>query len=156
MRTGERYGTEVPLIVELLKAHEYLRLKGLAFDLVILNEHPASYLQELQHLLQQLVDTSPAQPWIDKPGGVFLRRSDLMPQEDQLLLRAAARAVMDAAQGGLRNQLSRPQRLLDEAVWSTVDEFAERTTKTVSSPPVEPELNWPTASAGLQMTGGNI
>ena len=95
----------------LLKAHEYLRLKGLAFDLVILNEHPASYLQELQHLLQQLVDTSPAQPWIDKPGGVFLRRSDLMPQEDQLLLRAAARAVMDAAQGGLRNQLSRPQRL---------------------------------------------
>ena len=116
--------TEVPLIVELLQAHEYLRLKGLAFDLVILNEHPASYLQELQHQLQQLVDTSPAQPWIDKPGGVFLRRADLMPQEDQLLLRAAARAVMDAAQGGLRNQLSRPQRLLDEAVWSTVDEFA--------------------------------
>src|SRR5262249_31442184 len=49
-------GSEVPLILELLKAHEYLRLKGLAFDLVVLNEHPASYLQELQHQLQQLVE----------------------------------------------------------------------------------------------------
>ncbi len=146
-------GTEAPLIVELLKAHEYLRLKGLAFDLVILNEHPASYLQELQHLLQQLVDTSPAQPWIDKPGGVFLRRSDLMPPEDQLLLRAAARAVMNAAQGGLRNQLSRPQRLLDEAVWSTVDEFAQRATKTVSSPPIEPELELPNGFGGFTDDG---
>lgn len=146
-------GTEVPLIVELLKAHEYLRLKGLSFDLVILNEHPASYLQELQHLLQQLVDTSPAQPWIDKPGGVFLRRADLMPQEDQLLLRAAARAVMDAAQGGLRNQLSRPQRLLDEAVWSTVDEFAQRTTKPASSPPIEPDLELPNGFGGFTDDG---
>jgi len=102
---------EVPLVVELLKAHEYLRRKGLSFDLVVLNEHPASYLQELQHELQQLLDASPEQPWIDKPGGVFLRRADLMPPEDQLLLRAAARAVMEGAQGGLRNQLSRPQTL---------------------------------------------
>jgi cyclic beta-1,2-glucan synthetase len=150
-RVGD--GAEVPLIVELLKAHEYLRLKGLAFDLVILNEHPASYLQELQHQLQQLVDTSPAQPWIDKPGGVFLRRADLMPPEDQLLLRAAARAVMDAAQGGLRNQLSRPQRLLDEAVWSTVDEFKQRTTKTGSSPRTGPELEWPNGFGGFTDNG---
>ncbi len=103
-----------PLIGELLKAHEYLRLKGLTFDLVILNEHPASYLQELQHQLQQIVDTSPDQPWIDKPGGVFLRRADLMGPADQVLLRAAARAVMDAADGGLRNQLSRPQQHFDD------------------------------------------
>ena len=31
-----------------------------------------------------------------------------MPPEDQLLVRAAARAVMDAADGDLRNQLTRP------------------------------------------------
>ena len=33
---------------QLLHAHEYLRLKGLAFDLVILNDHPPSYIQSLQ------------------------------------------------------------------------------------------------------------
>ena len=98
----------VPLVADLLKAHEYLRLKGLQFDLVILNEHPTSYLQDLQDELQRLVESGPEQAWVDKPGGVFLRRADLMPREDQLLLRAAARAVMDAADGSLVNQLARP------------------------------------------------
>ena len=114
----------VPLVAELLRAHEYLRRKGLSFDLVILNEHPSSYLQELQHQLQGLVDSSPEQPWVDKPGGVYLRRADLMPHEDRLLLRAAARAVMDAGQGGLRNQLSRPQtRFSEESVLTRVAEL---------------------------------
>ena len=98
-----------PLVVELMKAHEYLRLKGLSFDLVILNDHPPSYLHALHEELQRLVDSSPEQVWIDKPGGIFLRRfgSGFMPSEDQLLLRAAARAVMDAEDGPLRNQLTR-------------------------------------------------
>ncbi|MDQ3213341.1 MAG: hypothetical protein M3Q85_11755, partial [Acidobacteriota bacterium] len=101
-------GSEMPLVVELLKAHEYLRLKGLPFDLVVLNLHPASYLQELQHELQRLIESSPEQPWMDRSGGVFLRRGDVMPQEDQRLMRAVSRVVMDAADGGLRNQLTRP------------------------------------------------
>ena len=105
----------IPLVAELLKAHEYLRRKGLSFDLVVLNEHPSSYLQELQQQLQQLIDTSPEQPWIDKPGGIYLRRGDLMPPEDRLLLRASARAVMEGVQGGLRNQLAKPQTLFAEA-----------------------------------------
>jgi cyclic beta-1,2-glucan synthetase len=46
-------GSHLPLVADLLKAHEYLRLKGLPFDLVILNEHPASYLQELQDEVQR-------------------------------------------------------------------------------------------------------
>ncbi|MEN3337713.1 MAG: cyclic beta,2-glucan synthetase [Acidobacteriota bacterium] len=99
---------EAPLIVELLKAHEYLRLKGLSFDLVVLNRHPASYLQELQQDLQRLIEGSPEQAWIDRPGGVFLRRADMMPAEDLLLMRASARVVMDAGDGGLRNQLTVP------------------------------------------------
>ena len=101
----------VPLVSELLKAHEYLRIKGLLFDLVVLNEHPASYLQDLQQELLRLIESGPEQSWVDKPGGVFLRRADLMPAEDQILLRAAARAVMDAADGDLRNQLTRPHVL---------------------------------------------
>jgi cyclic beta-1,2-glucan synthetase len=102
------HGAEIPLVVELLRAHEYLRLKGLSFDLIVLNEHPASYLQELQLDLQRIVDNSPEKPWLDRSGGVFLRRGDLMPTDDHILIRAAARVVMDAADGGLRNQLTRP------------------------------------------------
>ena len=100
--------TGVPLVAELLKAHEYLRIKGLVFDLVILNEHATSYLQDLQDELLWLIEGGPEQGWVDKSGGVFLRRVDLMAADDQLLLRAVARVVMDAADGGLRNQLARP------------------------------------------------
>jgi cyclic beta-1,2-glucan synthetase len=97
----------VPLFRALVKAHEYLRLRGFAFDLVTLNEHASSYLQDLHHTLMQIVESSPEQPYLDRPGGIFVRRADLMPVEDQILLRAAARAVMDGADLGLDEQLKR-------------------------------------------------
>ena len=106
-------GSELPLFVDLLKAHEYLRQKGLTFDLVILNEHGASYRQDLQDSLQEMLQSGPEHGWADKPGGVFLRRSDLMPPEDQTLLTATARVVMDASYGGLHQQLVRPQAAIE-------------------------------------------
>src|SRR4029453_2641230 len=56
---------------------------------------------------QMRVESGPEQGWIDRPGGVFLRRADLMPPEDVLLLRATARAVMDGDEGELSQQLVR-------------------------------------------------
>jgi cyclic beta-1,2-glucan synthetase len=100
--------TGIPLVADLLKAHEYLRRKGLVFDLVILNEHAVSYLQSLQETLERMIESSPEQALKDKPGGVFPRRADLMSPDDQILLRASARVVMNAAEGRLRNQLARP------------------------------------------------
>ena len=102
-------GAQAALLRDLLKAHEYLRRKGLAFDLVVLNDHASGYLQDLQNMLLQMVEGSPEQSWVDRPGGVFLRRADLMPPEDRTLLEAAARVVMDGADGSLREQLKRPQ-----------------------------------------------
>jgi cyclic beta-1,2-glucan synthetase len=101
-------GAELPLFRELLKAHEYLRAKGLTFDLVVLNEHGASYRQDLHEALLEALQNSPEHGWADKLGGVFLRHADQMPPEDQTLLKAAARVVMDASQGGVYEQLVRP------------------------------------------------
>jgi cyclic beta-1,2-glucan synthetase len=100
---------EAVLLKDLLRAHEYLRRKGLVFDLVVLNDHASSYLQDLQTALVQMVEGSPEQSWVNRPGGVFLRRTDLLPPEDQTLLNAAARVVMDGADGNLLQQLKRPQ-----------------------------------------------
>jgi cyclic beta-1,2-glucan synthetase len=100
--------TGIPLVADLLKAHEYLRRKGVVFDLVILNEHAVTYLQSLQETLEQMIEGSPEHALRDQPGGVFPRRADLMTAVDQVLLRASARVVMDAGEGRLRNQLARP------------------------------------------------
>ncbi|HEX8141257.1 MAG TPA: glucoamylase family protein [Pyrinomonadaceae bacterium] len=99
---------------QLLRGHEYLRLKGLAIDLVILNEHPPSYVQALQDELLALVRSSGSAALQDKPGGVFLRRSDLMPEADRILLHAVARVVVVPERGELAEQLVR--RMPEEAL----------------------------------------
>ncbi len=98
---------ELDVARQLLRAHEYLQLKGLAIDLVILNDNPPSYLQSLQEELQALVRTSGAQGLQDKPGGVFLRRTDLMPDADRILLHTVARVVIVTERGTLEEQLVR-------------------------------------------------
>ncbi len=100
---------ELAICRELLQAHEYLRLKGFAFDLVLLNEHADGYRQELHDELQRLVESGPEQGWIDRPGGVFLRKIDALSADEQTMLMAAAQGVIEGSLGSLYEQLKRPQ-----------------------------------------------
>ena len=96
------------LVRQLLHAQEYWRIKGLRADVVILNEHPAEYLDEVQGLLTALVQEPRWVGWKDKPGGMFLLRSDGMPEADRRLLSAVARVVVRGDLGELSPQLDRP------------------------------------------------
>ena len=96
---------DMDMVRELLHAHEYLRLKGLSIDLVILNGRAPSYLQSLQDELVRQIRMSGSQALLDKPGGIFLRRTDLMPAEDVVLLRTVARVTLNAERGTLDEQL---------------------------------------------------
>jgi cyclic beta-1,2-glucan synthetase len=98
---------ELDMVRQLLRAHEYLRLKGLSFDLVVLNDRPLSYVQELQDDIQTLIRKSGSQALLDKPGGVYLRRTDIMPEADRILLHAVARVVIVTDRGSLDEQLVR-------------------------------------------------
>ncbi|HEU4595677.1 MAG TPA: glucoamylase family protein [Pyrinomonadaceae bacterium] len=98
---------DLDVVRQLLRGHEYLRLKGLTIDLVILNDHPPTYAQELQDGLLAMIRASGSQALQDKPGGVFLRRTDIMPEADRILLHAAARVVIVPERGTLAEQLTR-------------------------------------------------
>ena len=100
---------DLGIVKQMLRGHEYLRLKGLSIDLVILNDHPASYAQSLQDELLELIRKSGAQHLVDKPGGVFLQRSDIMPEDDRILLHTVARVCIVTERGSLEEHLSRPQ-----------------------------------------------
>ena len=68
------------IVRQLLRAHEYWRMKQLAVDLVILNERASSYVQDLQIALETLVRTSQSRPQIGADaarGSVFVLRADL-------------------------------------------------------------------------------
>jgi cyclic beta-1,2-glucan synthetase len=103
---------DLPIVRKIVRGHEYLHYKGLKIDLVILNDNPTTYLQSLQKELETLVRTSGLQSLQDRPGGVYLRRADHMPEADRILLHAVARAVIVAERGSLEDQLERP--LVDE------------------------------------------
>lgn len=83
-------------VKEMLKAHEYWRTKGLTVDLVILNEDRSHYFQPLQELLKETVSIGYAKHLLDRPGGIFLRHAQMMPEEDRGLLYAVAAIVIDA------------------------------------------------------------
>ena len=98
----------LPLVRQLLNAQEYWRVKGLRADLVILNEHPADYLDEVQQLLTQMLQELPWAGWLGKPGGMTLLRADGMADADRRLLAAVARVVLPGDLGDLIPQLERP------------------------------------------------
>ena len=57
---------------------------------------------------ERLIQTHSMYTGIDRPGGVFLRSAELIPEEDLRLLKAAASAVLVAARGALAQQLGVP------------------------------------------------
>lgn len=81
----------LPSVRQLLEAHQYWRIKGVACDLIILNEHAPSYMQELNELLTAAVMSSGESVIMDRPGGVHIRRTDVMTPGDVALIRSMAR-----------------------------------------------------------------
>jgi cyclic beta-1,2-glucan synthetase len=101
---------DMPIVRQLLRAHEYWRTKQLVMDLVILNEHGASYVQDLATALATAVRMS---QWRPRTGGepaagsVYVLRADLISEDAQAVLGAVARVVLNAAAGSLEDQLER-------------------------------------------------
>ena len=86
------------IVRELLRAREYWRIKGLAVDLVILNERDASYVQDLQGALEAMVRTSRSSTHLgfeSQSGNNYILRSDLVSAETRALLLAVARPLTD-------------------------------------------------------------
>ena len=95
---------------ELVLAHEYIRLKRLSFDLVILNERGTSYAQDLQQELESLARMSEARLSLadeGKAGRVFVLRRDLISRDSYLAMLLVARVILVGSRGSLSAQLDR-------------------------------------------------
>ena len=100
---------DLQIVRQLLHAHEYWRMKQLAVDLVILNDHAASYEQELHASLEALLRACPSGSSSGVPtrGAVFLLRGDMIPAETRSLLQSVARAIVFSRRGSLFDQVQR-------------------------------------------------
>lgn len=102
---------DLEIVRQLLRAHEYWRMKLLAVDLVILNEQPYSYSTDVNGALETLLRTNESQmrPQTERKasqGTIFVVRADLVSVEFRMLLQSAARAVLHSGRGSLSTQVN--------------------------------------------------
>jgi cellobiose phosphorylase len=107
------------LVRQALQAHAYWRAKGLIADLVILNEDFSGYRAVLHDQIMGLIAAGPATQLIDRPGGVFVRRSEELAEDDRVLFQTVARVVLSGTAETLAEQSKRrlqaerlPERLV--------------------------------------------
>ena len=95
------------IIRQILRGHAYLHGKKILFDLLILNDQPSSYEQSFGEDLQAMIRSGGMQTQMDKPGGIFLRRTDIMSEADRITLHTAARVTFVTERGTLEEELAR-------------------------------------------------
>ncbi len=82
-----------------LKLHDFLRLKGVGFDLVILITDEESYIQPLLEMIRDLAVSGRSIDLMDRRGGIYIRNSRQMSPEQKNLLFACAKIVINADDG---------------------------------------------------------
>jgi cyclic beta-1,2-glucan synthetase len=93
------------LLQSVLQAHIYWRRRGVQIDLVLLNQQETSYGQEMQGFIFRLLQRMESAEWLNQRGGIFLLRSDQLPEADRVLLLSAARVVLHGDRGTMAAQL---------------------------------------------------
>ncbi|MGP9768181.1 GH36-type glycosyl hydrolase domain-containing protein [Halomonas sp. AOP13-D3-9] len=100
---------DIGQVRQLLRAHEYWRMKRLGVDVVIINERSSSYIQDLQQAIETAVLSSQTQPRFKKDfaqGTVIALRADLMSLEVRTQLQSIACVALMAYRGSIANQLA--------------------------------------------------
>ena len=111
----------VELVKQMVQAHAYWRLKGLAVDLVILNEDYGSYRQFLQEQILGMI-TAANIPGQQRPGNILVKSADQLSSEDRLLFESVARIVISDSKGSLLDQVIRqpPEKTLPPLLESKI------------------------------------
>lgn len=96
----------IEMVRQLIRAHSYWRMKGLAVDLVILHDDESQYRDSLEVRISGMISSGVEAHLLEKHGGVFVRKLDQIPHDARMLLCATARIVLDAGKGTLVKQLA--------------------------------------------------
>ncbi|RLQ87121.1 GH36-type glycosyl hydrolase domain-containing protein [Notoacmeibacter ruber] len=106
LRTDDE--NDLKIVREALAMQEYLRGRGLLFDLVILNERVTSYAQDMQQAVDILCENARHRGLSDAVRAhIFNVRRDLMDETTYDALLAASRITLHTRNGRLSEQLAR-------------------------------------------------
>jgi cyclic beta-1,2-glucan synthetase len=101
---------DLEIVAGALRMQEYLRARGLLFDLVIVNEQKSSYVQDLQQAIERLCENSRLRGRELGPRQhIFAVRRDLMDVETHRTLIAVARVTLHTRNGTILDQVERAE-----------------------------------------------
>jgi len=95
----------IDLVVKMIQAHAYWRMKGLAVDIIIWNENSSIYRDSLGEKISGLILAN-SKETAGKNGDIYLKRADQMSDEDRILMQTVARIIISDRGGTLAEQLS--------------------------------------------------
>jgi len=107
---------DLEIVASALRMQEYLRARGLLFDLVIVNEQASSYVQDLQQAVEFLCDNSRMRgKELGPRQHIFAVRRDLMDEPTYRTLLGAARIVLHTRNGTILDQIERAENAAVQA-----------------------------------------
>lgn len=101
---------DLEIVAAALRMQEYLRTRGLLFDLVVVNEQSSSYVQDLQQAVERLCENARHRGRELGPRQhIFAVRRDLMDEATYRTLIGAARVVLHTRNGNILDQIERAE-----------------------------------------------
>ncbi len=104
-----------------LKLHDYYRFKGVTFDLVLLITQEESYNQPIFEMLRDMTVSGRSCEYLDRRGGIYIRKAQQMNLEQKNLLYACAKVIIDA-DGGIADLLEEENNFEEK---QTTNEFEQ-------------------------------
>ncbi len=93
------------VIKEMLKAYEYLRVKNIQTELVIIDEEKHSYENYVKEIIETDILNSHMGYLKNVKGGIFHISKNEVSKEDIELLEFLATVIIDSSKGGIKNNL---------------------------------------------------
>ncbi len=101
---------DLEIVAQALRFQEYMRMRGLTADLVIVNEQASSYVQDLQQAIESLCENSRLRgKELGPRQHIFAVRRDLMDEPTYKTLLAVARVVLHTRNGTIFDQIERAE-----------------------------------------------
>lgn len=97
----------INILMRLLKAHEYWRLMDISVDFVILTKQEYSYSNPLYNTVKEIVGVNRQTSVIHNTEDVFIFDAASISDETILLLKSAARIVLEGDAGAIETQIEK-------------------------------------------------
>ena len=141
---------DIDVVKEIVKAHEYWRLKNLKVDLIILCEEENSYNLPLHSLVSEILDSSHIHNMVGRPGGAYIVDKGKTKPENIYLLYAVARLIV-GERGTLADQMAGETAVVSG---TQKEKMYSRAVKEYESPHSEEmELLYPNGLGGFSKDG---